>query len=193
VLLPHAQSIVAIEPTPAMRAAYREAVPGVEVLDGRAEAIPIADASVDLVTVGEAFHWFRPAPALAEIARILRPGGALVVANNEWRTDAAPWISEVHKRVGARRRVRAVGRYWRRSLESSARFEAPCEAAQPHDLELTVEAFIDLSRSLSRVNVLPPEERDAYLGELRAVVDAQAPRPLVVPFRTRAIAARRRG
>jgi SAM-dependent methyltransferase len=193
VLVPHARSIVAIEPSPAMRAAFQQAVPGVEVLDGRAESIPLADASVDLVTVGEAFHWFRPVPALSEIARVLRPGGALVVANNEWRMDSAPWLSQVHTSVGSRRRVRAPGRHWRRALEGSERFEPPCEAAKPHDQELTPAAFIDLSRSLSRVNALPPREREAYLAGLRVLVDELAPRPLVVPFRTRAVAARRRG
>ncbi len=192
VLLPHAQSIVAIEPSAAMRTAFQQAVPDVEVRDGRAEAIPLPDASVDLVTVGEAFHWFRPIPALTEIARVLRPRGALVVANNEWRSDAAPWIAQVHERLGSRPRVRAPGRHWRRALEGSELFESPCEAAQPHDQELTPAAFIDLSRSLSRVNALPPDERNAYLAELRAVIQELAPRPLVVPFRTRAVAARRR-
>lgn len=193
VLQPHAQSIVAIEPSPSMRAAFRQATEGVEVLDGRAEAIPLEDASVDLVTVGAAFHWFRPALALAEISRVLRPGGALVVANNEWRTDAAPWLAEVYKSARSRRRVRAPGRHWRRALEGSIHFEAPCEAAKPHDQVLSHAAFIDLSRSLSSVNVLAPDERDVYLRSLRELVDELAPGPLVVPFRTRAVAARRRG
>ena len=193
VLQPHAHSIIAIEPSPSMRAAFAQAVEGVEVRDGRAESIPLDDASVDLVTVGAAFHWFRPGPALAEIARVLRPGGALVVANNEWRTDAAPWLSEVYKSARLRRRVRAPGRHWRRALEGSLFFEAPCEAAKPHDQLLSHDAFIDLSRSLSSVNVLAPAERDAHLAGLRAMVEEHAPGPLVVPFRTRAVAARRRG
>jgi SAM-dependent methyltransferase len=193
VLRPHAQSIVAIEPSPSMRAAFRRATEGVEVLDGRAEAMPLEDASADLVTVGAAFHWFRPAAALMEIARVLRPGGALVIANNEWRTDAAPWLAEVYKNARGRRRVRAPGRSWRRALEGCPLFDAPCEAAKPHDQVLSHDAFIDLSRSLSSVNVLAEAERDVYLAGLRAIVDELAPGPLVVPFRTRAVAARRRG
>ena len=192
-LVPHATSIVAIEPSPSMRKAFVRATEGVEVLDGRAEEIPLDDASVDLVTVGAAFHWFRPEPALREIARVLRPGGGLVVANNEWRIDAAPWLAEVYKSARTRRRVRAPGRHWRRALEASRFFEAPCEAAKPHDQLLSHEAFIDLSRSLSSVNVLAPAERDTYLQGLRELVDGLAPGPLVVPFRTRAVAARRRG
>ncbi|MEO9176955.1 MAG: class I SAM-dependent methyltransferase [Gaiellales bacterium] len=192
VLAPHASSIVAIEPSAAMREAFRLALPDVEVIGGRAEQIPLPDGSLDLVAVGEAFHWFRPVPAIAEIARVLRPGGALLVARNEVRSDAAPWLARVYaERSG--RRVRRPGLNWRRALEQSAQFEGFCEAAKPHDQQLTNDALVDLSRSMSRVNALGPEARDAYLARLRELVDEHAPQPLIVPYRTRAVAARRRG
>jgi SAM-dependent methyltransferase len=193
VLQPHATTLVAIEPSPAMRQAFQLALPDVEVIDGRAEAIPLPDASLDLVTVGEAFHWFRPEPAIAEIGRVLRPGGALVVASNEWRTDAAPWLRQVFARERAGHRVHRPGRDWRRVLEASELFDGYCESAKPHEQELTHAAFLDLVRSMSHVNSLPAEERDAFLAGLRELVDELAPRPLVVPIRTRAVAARRRG
>jgi SAM-dependent methyltransferase len=193
VLQPHATTLVAIEPSPAMRRAFQLALPDIEVIDGRAEAIPLPDASLDLVTVGEAFHWFRPEPAIAEIGRVLRPGGALVVASNEWRTDAAPWLRQVFARERAGHRVHRPGRDWRRVLEASELFDGYCESAKPHEQELTHAAFLDLVRSMSHVNSLPAEERDAFLAGLRELVDELAPRPLVVPIRTRAVAARRRG
>ena len=125
---------------------------------------------------------------------MLRPGGALVVANNEWRTDAAPWLAaglpERAQRAAACARRAA---HWRRVLEASELFEAPCEAAKPHEQVLSHEAFIDLSRSLSSVNVAGARRARRYLaGAARARRRARA-RPLVVPFRTRAVAARRRG
>lgn len=51
-------------------------------LAGRAEALPLPDASVDLIAVGQAFHWFEPSAARAEFRRILRPGsgGWVVIA-----------------------------------------------------------------------------------------------------------------
>jgi ubiquinone/menaquinone biosynthesis C-methylase UbiE len=49
------------------------------VLDRVAEAIPLSDASVDVVTVANAFHWFDHNAALAEIQRVLRPGGGLTL------------------------------------------------------------------------------------------------------------------
>jgi SAM-dependent methyltransferase len=50
-----------------------------EFLIGRAEALPISDASFDLVSCAQAFHWFEPHAAFAECARVLRPGGALAI------------------------------------------------------------------------------------------------------------------
>ena len=70
-----------------MRAELMAATPGVEALDGTAEAIPLADASVDAVTVAQAFHWFDPVRALAEIARVLRPGGHLLLVCRTSATD----------------------------------------------------------------------------------------------------------
>ena len=67
--------VVAIEPDDAMRAL----ISGADVLAGTAEDIPMPDDSADAVFCGEAFHWFDGAVALAEIARVLRPGGRAVI------------------------------------------------------------------------------------------------------------------
>jgi ubiquinone/menaquinone biosynthesis C-methylase UbiE len=50
-----------------------------------AEALPLRDASVALVTCGTAFHWFAPMPTLAEVVRVLAPGGWAALF---WRYDA---------------------------------------------------------------------------------------------------------
>ena len=59
--------VVAVEPGDEMRGVLERVLPEVEVLAGRAEQIPLPDASVDAVAVGQAFHWFDPEPALAEM------------------------------------------------------------------------------------------------------------------------------
>src|SRR3989442_11822704 len=69
--------VIALEPVAAMRAELATAVPGVEVLDGTAEAIPCADASADAVTAAQAFHRFAGQAALSGIPRVLRPAGGL--------------------------------------------------------------------------------------------------------------------
>lgn len=83
--------VVAVEPVAAMRDRLHDAVPGVEVLDGTAETIPLADSAMDVVTVAQAFHWFDPVAALAEIRRVLRPEGLLVVAWNV-RDESVDWV-----------------------------------------------------------------------------------------------------
>jgi SAM-dependent methyltransferase len=85
--------LIAVEPSPGMRAQLRANVPDVEVLDGTAEDIPVSDASVEIVTVGQAFHWFQTHRALDEIARVLRPAGWLALLWNE-RPERG-WAAEV--------------------------------------------------------------------------------------------------
>jgi SAM-dependent methyltransferase len=75
--------VVAVEPNAAMRRwmqAGDEAA--LEIVAGSAEAIPLADQSVELITVGQALHWFQAEPARAEFRRILKPGGWLAVMGN---------------------------------------------------------------------------------------------------------------
>ncbi|GAB1539392.1 class I SAM-dependent methyltransferase [Scytonema sp. NUACC21] len=80
-------SVVAIEPNTAMREAA-EPSQNLQLRDGTAEATNLADASVDLVTCFQAFHWFQPEPSLLEFRRILKPTGRLaVVWNNRDKTD----------------------------------------------------------------------------------------------------------
>ena len=80
-------SVVAVEPGDAMRSLLERVVPEAESFAGSAEAIPLAGASVDAVTVGQAYHWFRAEEALAEMHRVLRPGGAVALLWNQWDED----------------------------------------------------------------------------------------------------------
>jgi ubiquinone/menaquinone biosynthesis C-methylase UbiE len=79
--------ITAVEPLDAMRAKLEQAVPSAMVHAGTAEQIPLPDASFDLVTVAQAFHWFEPDRALPEIARVLVDRGGLAVLWNAWDPD----------------------------------------------------------------------------------------------------------
>lgn len=94
-LLAHAGRIVAVEPSHAMLAVLREQLPGVDARAGSAEAIPLANDSVDAVLVGEAFHWFRAEHACREITRVLLPGGGLALLWNRsrWSETELPWLA----------------------------------------------------------------------------------------------------
>jgi SAM-dependent methyltransferase len=95
-LVARGANVTAVEPVPAMAAQLAAAVPGVTLLDGTAEAIPLVDRSVDVVTVGQAFHWFDAPVALAEIARVLRPGGGLALIWNN-RDSSVDWVADVEE------------------------------------------------------------------------------------------------
>lgn len=85
--------VYAVEPNAAMRAAAAQLLAchaNLISVDGRAEATTLPAASVDWITAGQAFHWFDPAAARAEFARILRPGGRVaLIWNNRIETGSA--------------------------------------------------------------------------------------------------------
>lgn len=72
-------ALYAVEPEPQMRAVLERSLAGVVSVDGTAEATGLPDQSVDLIVVGNAYQRFHPVEALAEFARILRPGGWLAI------------------------------------------------------------------------------------------------------------------
>lgn len=51
---------------------------------GAAEMMPVADASADVVCAGQSWHWFQPAAAASEFARVARPGGRVIIAHFDW-------------------------------------------------------------------------------------------------------------
>ena len=89
--------VIAVEPLGGMRALITREAPAAEALDGRAEAIPLADAEVDAVFVAQAIHWFANDVAVAEIARVLRPGGVLAVVRNEVDDDAPSPLPDAYR------------------------------------------------------------------------------------------------
>jgi ubiquinone/menaquinone biosynthesis C-methylase UbiE len=99
-LVPTGAEVVAVEPVPAMRKQLALAAPTVEVHDGTAETVPLPDGSVDVVTVAQAFHWFDAPVALAEIRRVLRPGGWLFLVWN-MRDRSVDWVLEFGDAIAA--------------------------------------------------------------------------------------------
>jgi SAM-dependent methyltransferase len=178
-LLGTGTDVVAVEPVAQMRAALP---PEAHVLEGTAEAIPLADRDVDAVTVGQAFHWFDGAAALAEIHRVLRPGGKLALIWNGQRKDtplgrAIDSIIEPHRKGTPTHRTNA----WRPAVEQTRLFGPLEERHFPNDQELDAEGLVDRFRSTSFVAALDPAEREAVLGEVRALA---ADGPVTVRYDT---------
>jgi ubiquinone/menaquinone biosynthesis C-methylase UbiE len=87
-LLESGARVVGVEPNAPMRAAAEAALSSqdrFQSIDGSAETTGLPDASIDLIACAQAFHWFDPFEARAEFARILKPGGWVVLAWNQRR------------------------------------------------------------------------------------------------------------
>jgi len=95
--LKNGNRVYGVEPNAEMRQAgeeYLASYDGFSSIEGSAESTAISDSSVDFVTAGQAFHWFEPDAARTEFARILKPGGWVVVLWNERLTDTTPFLRD---------------------------------------------------------------------------------------------------
>ena len=176
--------VVAVEPVAAMRAVLAEAMPEITVLDGTAEVIPLGSASVDAVTVAQAFHWFDAEAALAEIHRVLRRGGGLGLIWNAM--DSSPeWVAVLKELVqGVRGPVPQYrGSPWRDAFRSSGLFTPLNERSFAFTHELSEDGLVDRVCSTSYVAALPDADRSPLVDQVRALV-ADVPRPLVLRYRT---------
>jgi ubiquinone/menaquinone biosynthesis C-methylase UbiE len=158
--------VVAVEPDGAMRSRIDAGT----VLAGRAEAIPLAAASVECVFVGEAFHWFEAEAALDEIARVLVPGGGLaIVSTHWWETDPPlPEAAERRLREPARRFVRRPGvdldaLEWRP-------FEPPRVERFEEELSVDADMLLAMYSTVSALASLEDEERAGLLTEVRPLL-----------------------
>jgi len=180
----------AVEPVPGMRAQFAAAVPDVAVVDGTAEAIPFPDAAFDLVTVAQAFHWFRFDEALAEIRRVLVPGGALAIIFNE-RDTSEPWVARWNAAIEWH--ARTIARYqatdWSDVLARGGLDQIGSTVstwAEP----MTSARLAERVRSVSYVSELPVDEQQVLVDRVVALV-AGRDEPFPVPYRTHVWWARR--
>lgn len=88
------RELFAVDPSPHMLAVLRDALPDVDARAGSAEQIPLPDASVDIVTFAQAWHWVDVPAASAEVGRVLRSGGALGLLWN-LRDERVDWVREL--------------------------------------------------------------------------------------------------
>ena len=162
--------VTAVEPDPAMRAEFTRLFPDVPALDGTAEEIPLRDASVEAVVIGQAYHWFDPARALPEIVRVLRPGGVLAAL---WNHDdlSVPWVAGLEKLT-----TTTVGELPRqpRGVPEHPQLKPPEQVQVHHSQRRTVESMIATLRTQSHISQAPEEEREAVLNQVRSYLQTHS-------------------
>jgi ubiquinone/menaquinone biosynthesis C-methylase UbiE len=161
--------VVAVEPDDEMRAVFARVVPSVEVLAGSAEELPVPDASFDVLTAAQAFHWFDLDRALPEARRVLRPGGGIALLWNEW-SDEDELTHALNRIVRRRRPGEILGTGEEHPLTSSNLFENRELRKFEHMEELDPETVVERVSSVSAIVNLPPSDRDRVLRDVRALV-----------------------
>jgi SAM-dependent methyltransferase len=155
--------VTAVEPSPGMRAQLLSSVPGVPIVAGAAEEIPLPPGSADAVLVAQAWHWVDPGRAVPEAARVLSPGGRLGLLWNV-RDDRADWVRRLDEIIGNRDRL----------SDAEAVVGPPFGPVErevfPWVHRIGASLLLDLVASRSAVILLAADERAALLREVRQLM-----------------------
>jgi SAM-dependent methyltransferase len=158
-------SVIAVEPGDEMRGVLERVVPQARTLAGVAEELPLADDSVHAVTAGQAFHWFDPEAAFAEISRVVRPGGGFAFLWNAW-DEEDPLLGPIDRLLDEIRPESVRGASW--------------QEASPVPLEhrrfvqrrpMTVEAIVEWAGSTSGFVNAARAEQERIVRDIRRLAD----------------------
>ncbi len=156
-------SVVAVDPIAEMLDVLRSALPDTTALLGTAEQIPLPDNSIDVVLVAQAWHWFEPERAVAEVVRVLRPGGRLGLLWNV-RDERLGWVREFGEIVG-------LEHDW---ANATVELPEPFTDVQTHRFEwtnyITPQALIDYVASRSYCITSPATVRSRTLDRVRELL-----------------------
>ena len=134
------------------------------------------DASVQSVIAAQCFHWFANNKAIAEIQRVLVPGGKLGLLWNNW-DHSMPWVKDVNEQIMLPlywETNTPVGRTdeWKKVLDSSATF-GPIEEGESFKSEqqFTFDELIDRVMSISVVQIKNENEKKMVKEKVRLVLN----------------------
>jgi SAM-dependent methyltransferase len=169
--------VIAVEPLAPMRELLASQAPAAEIHDGTAERLPVAGGRARAVFVAEAFHWFDATAALAEAARVLVPGGGIVLL---WTVPTGPWqpplpeparrlVRDALARGGEPGGPRVARGEWREAFPDSP--FGPLQHQQvDHQMVLDRDGVIANALSISSIAGLPAGDRERLRGRLRELL-----------------------
>lgn len=154
---------------------------GLRCVRTTAEQLPFADASIDAVVAAQAFHWFDAEKALAEIARVLRPRGAIGLIWN-FRDESVPWVRRLSQVIGSE----GIPGDPTEVLTASGLFDEVKQARFRMWQQVDRESLVSLVSSRSYVASRPRHERQEIFNRVRQLYDesARSPEGLILPYRT---------
>jgi SAM-dependent methyltransferase len=173
--------VLAVEPVREMRERLAELLPGVAVTAGTAESTGLAEGCADAVVAAQSWHWFQADEAVAEVERLLRPGGALALVWNTYDTSV-PWVrdyQDIYFRLAPRdlpspplaARPGEPGG-WRGVFEERKGWGPVEERHWPNPYSTTAEDVVERMMSSSHIAVLDPAAQGRVRAEVEAVLEA---------------------
>ncbi|MCX5051994.1 methyltransferase domain-containing protein [Streptomyces sp. NBC_00201] len=162
--------VIAVEPGDAMAAKFHTVLPDVPIIRGDGNALPLADASHDLITYAQSWQWTDTTRSVPEALRVLLPGGALAIW---WNTTAfdVPWIREQHQRIARHCGVKPTSR--ERPDDSDAIRLAGLSGLRVARRQVRWSRTIPLDTHLANISsrsaflVLAEDDKRAFLSEER--------------------------
>jgi SAM-dependent methyltransferase len=190
-LLAKVPEVIAVEPDDRMASVLREHTPGVRVVAGKGESIPLETASADGLFISSAWHWLDPELAIPEIARVLRDGGRFgaIWTSRDRHVD---WVGEMDqlrepgpfrarmelaRQAGDDAGVLPGGRPSRREVrlpEGSPFGDVQTESFAFTRVMMT-DDFVEMLGTYSGIITANPEERAAAMAQVRGAVDERFP------------------
>ena len=186
--------VIAVEPVAGMRQILVDALPDVRVVDGRAESLPFDDASVDAVTVAQAFHWFDGQAAVREIHRVLRPGGALGLVWNVM-DRSVDWVDRIQAAIHVHRGEHPwyAAHEWRAVFAADTGFEPLAHRAFQNAQPVDRAGLRERVLSISFIATLEEVAREALLAQIDAIArEEHGDGPFALPYVTDVFWCRRR-
>lgn len=200
-LAPHVRSLLGTDPSERLLRQAREltTAPNVEYEAGSAEDTALPDASFDLVTAGQCWHWFDGDRAAAELRRVLRPDGRIVIAHFDWIPLPGNMVEATESLILELNPGWSLGGgtgihpRWLTDL-AGAGFEDLRTLSFDLAVPYSHKAWIGRIRASAGVGAsLPPPEVERFSARLAALLADRFPGdPLEVPHRAWAVTAEKR-
>lgn len=160
-----------------MLAHARARVPGATFAQGTAEALPFSDGAFDAVMSAQAFHWFDRRRALAECARVVRPGGLVAIW---WKTlTRGDVVRALRNEIAHEAGLEPIGDILSDGFADFDRFEGLTDQRLrviPWSVERTVGEIVGYERSRARSRAAYGSAFETYLERLRRRLGAETER-----------------
>jgi SAM-dependent methyltransferase len=166
-------TLTIVEPDDAMRSVLERRSPQIQSLAGAAESLPVPDASVDVVVVTSAWHWFEQPAATREMARVLRDDGRLFVLWNGF-SRKVPWMNRLTELRENPNDVNARPRGWSATFPDDGTFIDALNVEIDWTWPRTPEQVFAVFGTYSGTLVKSEADRQAMEVELRRRIDELA-------------------